>query len=126
LADEYADDAEDSAAAAREAADNAEASADAAQAVLTAINQALAGNLQSPGWPSRSRRSAARCQASRAASGSPALQCVSPSALRVPALRYELSSNLARDTATTEAVEGDNPGAAVNWYLSAYNICWAP
>jgi hypothetical protein len=38
----------------------------------------------------------------------------------------QVSSNLAQDTATAEAVEGRNPGAAVSWYLSAHDICWAP
>jgi hypothetical protein len=38
----------------------------------------------------------------------------------------QVSSNLAQDTATAEAVEGQNPGGGVNWYLSAYDICWAP
>jgi hypothetical protein len=37
----------------------------------------------------------------------------------------QMSSNLAQDTSTAEAVEGQNPGAGVNWYLSAYTICWA-
>ncbi|WP_433731620.1 hypothetical protein ACQP2Y_23190 [Actinoplanes sp. CA-051413] len=38
----------------------------------------------------------------------------------------QVSSNLAQDTATAEAVEGLNPGGGVSWYLSAYDICWAP
>jgi hypothetical protein len=38
----------------------------------------------------------------------------------------QMSSNLSQDTATAEAEEIQGLGGNVNWYLSTYNICWAP